>query len=83
MKENFIIFKAIVEKYFEKHIKTIYFDNRGEYISLTTFVFTNGIYHLTTPPHTLEHNGFLYMRHFHIVKTSLTLLSHAFLPLIY
>ena len=40
-----------------------------------------GISHLTTPPHTLEHNGYSESRHHHIVETSITLLSHASLPI--
>jgi hypothetical protein len=35
------------------------------------------ISHLTTPPHTPQHNGYSERRHYHIVETSLTLLSHA------
>ncbi|RVW20121.1 Retrovirus-related Pol polyprotein from transposon RE2 [Vitis vinifera] len=31
-------------------------DNGGEYQALDNFLSTNGIYHLTTPPHTPEHN---------------------------
>ena len=83
VKDIFIRFKAIVEKYFDKTIKTLYSDNDGEYIALASFLSINGISHLTTPPHTPEHNGFSERRHLHIVETGLTLLSHASLPLIY
>ena len=51
-------YKAIVEKYFQQNIVSLYLDNGGEYIALKTFLFENGISHLTTPPHTSEHNGF-------------------------
>jgi hypothetical protein len=83
VKEVFIKFKAIVEKHFNSTIKTLYSDNGGEYISLTDFLSTNGISHLTTPPHTPEHNGYSERRHLHIVETGLALLTHASLPLSY
>ena len=79
----FIRFKTIVEKFFETNIKTIYSDNGGEYKALTIFLSSNGISHLTTPPHTPEHNGFSERRHLHIVETGLALLSHASIPLTY
>lgn len=83
VKDVFIRFKAIVEKYFDTNIKTLYSDNGGEYISLATFLATNGISHKTTPPHTPEHNGFSERRHLHIVETGLALLTHASLPTVY
>ena len=42
---------------------------------------THGITHLTTPPHTLENNGYSERRHRHIVETGLTLLNKASIPL--
>jgi len=80
VKPTFIRFKAIVENYFKKKIMTLYSDNGGEYIVLTEFFATHGISHLTTPPHTPEHNGFAERRHRHIVETGLALLTHASLP---
>jgi histone deacetylase 1/2 len=80
VKEVFIRFRAIVEKHFNSTIKTLYSDNGGEYISLANFLSTNGISHLTTPPHTPEHNGYSERRHLHIVETGLALLTHASLP---
>jgi hypothetical protein len=55
-------------------------DNGGEYIALANFFVFHSISHLTIPPHTPEHNGFLEWRHLHIVKTGLILLSHASIP---
>lgn len=37
--------------------------------------------HLTSPPHTPEHNGYAERRHRHIVETGLSLLDHAHLPI--
>ena len=50
--------KPLLKKHFDKTIKTLYFDNGGEYIALAHFLSPNGISHLTTPPHTPEHNVF-------------------------
>lgn len=80
-KEVCISFKAIVKKFFEKSIKTLYSDNRGEYEALSTYLPLNGLSHLTLPPHTPEHNGYAELRHRYIVDTELSLLSHAKLPL--
>jgi len=77
----FIQFKAITEKHFNQNIQTLYSDNGGEYVALTNLLALHGISHHTTPPHTPEHNGFSERRHLHIVETSLTLLSHASIPL--
>ncbi|PKA62506.1 Retrovirus-related Pol polyprotein from transposon TNT 1-94 [Apostasia shenzhenica] len=74
-------FKALVENFFQTKIATLYSDNGGEYTGLRSFLSTAGISHLTTPPHTPEHNGFSKRRHRHIVETGLTLLSRASLPL--
>ncbi|WKA01920.1 hypothetical protein VitviT2T_020169 [Vitis vinifera] len=81
VKTVFIRLKALVETQFQKKIHTLYSDNGGEYLALRTFLTTHGITHLTTPPHTLEHNGYFERRHHHIVETGLTFLSHASLPL--
>lgn len=52
---------------------------------LATFLATNGIFHLITPSHTPEHNGYSRHRHHHchIVEMGLSLFSHAFIPLSY
>ena len=34
-------------------------DNGGEYQKITPYLLNNGITHLTSPPHTPEHNGFV------------------------
>ena len=72
-----------MEKHFNQNINTLYSDNGGEYMALANFLAFNGISHLTTPPHTPEHNGFSERRHLHIVETGFTLLFHASIPLTY
>lgn len=47
---------------------------------LRQFLAENGITHLTTPPHTPEHNGISERKHRHIVETGLTLLGKASMP---
>ncbi|KAL9241610.1 hypothetical protein vseg_015702 [Gypsophila vaccaria] len=73
-------FRTIVEKHFKRPILHLYSDNGGEYIKLTSSLLKDGIIHLTSPPHTPEHNGYAERRHRHIVETGLSLLSHAHLP---
>ena len=77
----FIRFRALVENFFKREIIQVFSDNGGEYVKLHHYLTSNGISHLTSPPHTPEHNGFAERRHRHIVETGLALLSHANLPL--
>ncbi|RVW17904.1 Retrovirus-related Pol polyprotein from transposon RE1 [Vitis vinifera] len=79
----FVRFKALVEKFFNRPIITLYSDNGGEYQALSSFLTINGVSHLTSPPHTPEHNGYSKRRHRHIVETGLSLLTHASMPLSY
>ena len=78
---TFVAFKKLVENYFTTTIKTLYTNNGGEFLVLRSFLTTHGITHLTTPPYTPEHNRYSERRHQHIVKTGLTLLHHASIPL--
>lgn len=80
VKEVFVAFKALVENRFQCRIRTLYSDNGGEFVAMRSFLTTHGISHLTTPPHTPEHNGISERKHRHIVETGLTLLSHASVP---
>ena len=79
--QPFVSFKNLVENYFTTTITTLYTDNGGEFLALRSFLATHGISHLTTPPHTPEHNEYSKRRHRHIIETSLTLLHQAFIPL--
>lgn len=68
---------------FDTTIKKLFSDNSGEYLKLIPHLHSNGITHLTSPPHTPEHNGYVERRHKHFVETGLTLLSHANLLITY
>ncbi|CAA7014679.1 unnamed protein product [Microthlaspi erraticum] len=80
VKETSIAFKALVENHFKSRIDTLYSDNGGDFIALRSFLASHGISHLTTPPHTPEHNGLSERKHRHVVETGLTLMSEASLP---
>ena len=43
-------------------------DNGGGFLDLRSLLATHGITHLTTPPHTLEHNGYSEHLHQHIIE---------------
>ena len=83
VRDTFIAFKAIVENRFQTKLMTLYFENGGEFIALRQFLSTHGISHLTSPPHTPEHNGIAERKHRHIVETGLTLLHQAVMPATY
>ncbi|CAA7053046.1 unnamed protein product [Microthlaspi erraticum] len=83
VKETFVAFKALVENRFQHKIRNLYSDNGGEFIALRSFLSAHGISHLTSPPHTPEHNGISERKHRHIVETGLTLLHQASIPTTY
>ena len=66
---TFVAFKKLVEIISPPPLKTLYTDNRGEFLAFRPFLATHGITHLTTTPHTLEHNGYSERWHRHIVET--------------
>lgn len=80
VKETFTAFKALVENQFSTKIGTLYSDNGGEFVALRQLLREAGISHLTSPPHTPEHNGISERKHRHVVETGLTLLTHAYMP---
>ena len=83
VKETFTAFKPLVENQFSTKIGTLYSDNSGKFIALRQLLTEAGISHLTSPPHTPEHNGVSERKHRHIVETGLTLLTHAHMPKTY
>jgi transposase InsO family protein len=76
----FLQLHVLLEKKFEFKITHLYSDNGGEYISLKPYLNKHDISHLTTPPHTPQHNGISERRHRQIVETGMTLLTQANLP---
>lgn len=50
---------------------------------MASFLAANSISHLTSPPHTPQHNGISERKHRHIIETGLSLLTHAKMPLSY
>lgn len=83
LKDIFQAFKPLVENRFNSKICTLYTDNGGEYLALRKYLSEHGISHLTTPPHTPEHNGLSEHKHRHIVETGLALLSTMYVPKTY
>ncbi|XP_010501984.1 PREDICTED: uncharacterized protein LOC104779327 [Camelina sativa] len=83
VRDTFTTFTALVENKFWRKIDTLYSDNGGEFIALHPFLTAHGITHLTTPPHTPEHNGISERKHRHVVETGLTLLSKSSMPMTY
>ena len=55
----FIRFQSLLEKYFKRPIKQLFSDNGGEYTKLRSHLSSCGIIHLSSPPHTLEHNDYV------------------------
>lgn len=74
-------FRTLVEKDYNTSLISLFTGNGGEFVKLTSYLKQHGISHFTTPPHTSEQNGIVERRHRHIVKTGLSLLHHAKLPL--
>lgn len=52
VKTIFSKFKPLVENYFHTKILSIYTDGGGEFEGLKSFLHTNGIEHLVSPPYT-------------------------------
>ena len=76
-------FKKFVETHFKKSIKTLYFDNGGEFIALKSYLLHHGITHYTTAPYTSQQNGVSEYCHRHLVETGLLLLHDAHLDFSY
>lgn len=76
----FLVFRALVENRFKTKLTTLYSDNGGEFIGLSSYLATHGISHLTSPPHTPEHNGIVERKHCHVVEMGISLLTQAELP---
>ena len=75
------MFHAMVKTQFSSTIKTL----RSEYTSKSFefFLSSNGIHHQIYLPYTPQQNGLVERKHRHLIKTTITLLSQAFLPSTY
>lgn len=58
-------------------------DNGGEFVTMKKYFLIYEISNYTSTPHTPQQNGIYEHRHYHLIKTSLTLLHDASLPLSY
>lgn len=76
-------FQTHVEKYFDRKIKAIQFDWDGEFHALNPILSRQGISHRISCPHTHQQQGSVETKQIHIVKTSLSLLASAIMPLKY
>lgn len=65
---------------FKATIKSLYFDNVGEYIGLKSYLSMYGIGHYTTAIHTLQQNDVFKRRHCYLVEIGLTLFTDTHMP---
>jgi hypothetical protein len=68
-------FQVMLEKYFNRSIKSIQIDGGGEFVALQKSLALNGIPHRKTCPHTHHQNGTIECKHRQIVETGLFLLA--------
>jgi len=74
-------FQTLVERQFDKKIRSIQTDWGGEYQALSSFFRRGGIMHRVSCPHAHQQNGSAERKHRHIVEVGLTLLAHSSMPL--
>ena len=79
--QTFINFRTQVELQIGCSIKKIQTTWGGEYQAFTNYLESNGIIYRVACPRTHEQNGLVEHKHRYIIKTTLTLLAHASLPL--
>ena len=81
----FKYFKAYIETQLHTQIKILRTDGGGEYTSNVHnhFCSSYDIIHQTLCPHTFQQNGTAKRKHRHLIKYSITMLSHSNLPLSY
>jgi histone deacetylase 1/2 len=79
--ERFRDFQNLVERQFDRKIKSMQMDWGGEYQSLNSFFNRIGIHHLVSCPHAHQQNGAAERKHRHIIEMGITLLAHASMPL--
>lgn len=79
----FLYSKKFVETSFQTKIKSLCYDNSGEFIDLKSYLLLHDISYHTTAPHTLQQNDVFELWHRHVAKTGITLLHDASLALSY
>jgi len=80
---TFTRFKLLVEKFFNRNIKSIQTDGGREFIPVQKFLSSNGISYRQTCPHTHHQNGSVERKLRHTVDIRLALLAHSHVPLQY
>jgi histone deacetylase 1/2 len=75
-------FVTLIQIQFSMGIKTLRYDNGGEYISqeFRQFCDSKGIIHKTTCSHTTQQNGIAEGKNRHILKTIQTIMRAAHMP---
>ena len=79
----FSISKHMLSYSWDSNCKQFKLIGGGEFRAFTDFLFSNGITHRTSCPHTHEQNGMAERKHRHIVETGLTLLAQSSMPFKY
>jgi histone deacetylase 1/2 len=74
-------FQTLVERQFDRKIRTVQTDWGGEYQALSSFFTCMGIAHHVSCHHAHQQNGSAEWKHRHIVEVGLTLLAQASMPL--
>lgn len=83
VKSIFPQFQALVERYFNHKIKSLYTDGGGEFNSLKSYLASQGIEYLKSPPYTPQRVAFAERKHRHIIETTRTILHQAHLPSVF
>jgi IS30 family transposase len=78
---NFVEFKKLLERLFDRKIITVQTDRGGEYKKLHDFFSKVGISHHVSCPYAHGQNGSAERKHRHIMEVSLALLAHSSMPL--
>lgn len=79
----FKLFQIYVSTQFNGKIKTIQSDFGGEFRPFIKLLNEQGIVHKLTCPHTSHRNGIVEKKHRQIVEMGITLLAHAYMPMIF
>ena len=78
--EIFKNFQPLIERHFQTKIHSFYTDGGGEFEGLKSYLSSQGIEHLVSPPYIPQRVAIAERRHSHIIETTKTLLHQASLP---